>query len=94
MTMTISLLRCLILFTLGVFSFFFLFCEEMDENLSAWLLHLIFDKVLAVLALWFSVLLYKRWSLVDPWISAYEKYCKKDCNAPNPFRTEDKDYWE
>lgn len=94
MNKTISLLRILILLAIGVFSFFYLLGEEMDENLTDWMLYLILDKALALLAIWVFVLLYKKWSLVDPWISAYDKYCKKGMDAPNPLRSKDNDYWE
>ena len=80
-----SIIRVAVVLALSTFAFLYLFGEELDENLSAWMLHFLIDKALAFLAILVVVRLYKRWSKIDPWFIAYEEWCKKGEDAPNPM---------
>lgn len=85
MNKLVSIIRVAIVLALSTFALFYLFGEELDENLSAWMLHFFIDKALAFFAFYVIVRLYKRWSKTDPWFIAYEKWCKKAEDAPNPM---------
>ena len=68
---------------LSSFALLFLFGEELDENLMVWMLHFLFDKGLALIAIMIVARLYKLWSKTDSWFIAYEEWCKKGEDAPN-----------
>ena len=72
-----SITRIGIILALGLFALLYLFGEELDHNLSVWILHVIIDKALAILAISIIVRLYKRWSKIDPWFIAYQKMCNE-----------------
>lgn len=84
MNKTISIIRIAILFVLGLFATIFLFGEEQDKNMWAFILHVIVDKTLAIALCFYIGRLYKRWSKVDPWIRAYDKMCDDVMDKPNP----------
>lgn len=81
----VSIIRVAIVLALSAFAFLFLFGDESDESLSAWVLQFIIDKALAFLAILVVVRLYKRWSKTDPWFIAYEEWSKKAEDTPNPM---------
>ena len=85
MNKLVSIIRVAVILAVSTFGFLFLFGEELDENLSAWTLHFIIDKALAFLSILVVVWLYKRWSKIDPWFIAYEAWCNKAEDAPNPM---------
>lgn len=85
MNKTISILRILIILALSSFAFLFLLAEEQDENQTAFIFHFLADKTLAIAAFLLIARLYKRWCKVDPWFLAYEKWCKKAEDAPDPM---------
>lgn len=78
MTTMKSILRILVLLALSSIAFLLLFGEEMDESLTAFTIHFIIDKGLALLAGYAAYRLYKNWSKVDPWIKGYDKKCERD----------------
>ena len=80
-----SIIRVAVVLALSSFALLFLFGEEVDENLMAWMLHFLFDKGLALIAIMIVARLYKRWSKTDPWFIAYEAWCKQAEDAPNPM---------
>lgn len=95
MNKTISLLRAFILVALCAVSLLLIMNIENDESALVFALHAVFDKGLGILGFYIFHLLYTRWSKIDPWISACDKYCKKGMDAPNPFRAkDDNDYWQ
>lgn len=85
MNKLVSIIRVAVILALGLFGFLFLLAEELDENLSAWITHFIIDKALAFIAILVVVRLYKRWSKTDAWFIAYDEWCRKDEDAPNPM---------
>lgn len=89
MNKSVSIIRIVILFALGMFAMIFLFGEEQDENIFAFLLHVCVDKALAFAAFLYAGRLYKRWSKIDPWLMAYEKMCDEAMEEPNPLCKED-----
>lgn len=85
MNKLVSIIRVAVVLALSTFAFLYLFGEELDENLSAWMLHFLFDKALAFISILVVVRLYKRWSKTDAWFIAYEKWCKEGEDNPNPM---------
>lgn len=85
MNKTITIIRILILLTLGMFAMLFLLGEEQDENLLIWTLRFICDKALAIGAIFLINRLYKRWCKIDPWFMAYDKMCDEVMKKPNPM---------
>ena len=85
MNKTISIIRILILVSLGMFAMLFLLGEEQDENLLTWTLRFICDKALAIGAIFLIARLYKRWRKVDPWLMAYDKMRDEVMEKPNPM---------
>lgn len=83
MNKKISIIRIAILVVLGCFAMIFLLGEEQDESLSAFFLHILVDKVLAIALCYYIGRLYKRWSKVDPWLKAYDKMCDEVMNTSN-----------
>ena len=77
MNKTISIIRIAIILVVSTFGLLFLFGEELNETLSAWTLHFIIDKTLAVLAIFFIARLCKYWSKSDRLISSYYKWILK-----------------
>lgn len=78
MKQAISIIRITILMLLFFIAFIFLFGEEQDENLSAWFMHVIFDKSIAVIAGYAGYRLYEHWRKTDEWIAAYDKWSEID----------------
>lgn len=89
MNKTISIIRIAVLCVIFSLGMIFLFGEEQDENIFAFLLHVCVDKALAFAAFIYASRLYKRWSKVDAWFIAYEKMCDEVMDAPNPLCKED-----
>lgn len=85
MNKLVSIIRVAVVLALSTFALLFLFGEELDENLSAWIHHFLIDKALAFLAFMVVARLYKRWSKTDPWFIAYEEWSKKAEDTPNPM---------
>ncbi|MBD5200754.1 MAG: hypothetical protein HDS85_01720 [Bacteroidales bacterium] len=77
MNKLVSIIRVAIVLVLSSFGFFFLLGEELDENLSDWMLHFLIDKTLAFLAILVVVRLYKQWRKTDPWFIAYEEWSRR-----------------
>lgn len=95
MNKSISLIRIAILVVLFSVSIILIINIENDEPIWKFVIHAILDKGLGFLGLYIFHLLYSQWSKIDPWIAAYDKYCKKGMDAPNPLRAEkDNDYWQ
>ncbi len=84
MNKTISIIRIAILSVLGLFAMKFLFCEEHDEALLDFYIHMFINKALAIAIIYQFARLYKRWSKVDPWLKAYDKMCDEVLDNPNP----------
>lgn len=84
MNKLISIIRVVVFLNVSTLGLFFLFGEE-DEKLSTWILLFITDKAIAFLAILIAIWLYKRWTKIDPWFIAYEEWCKKGDDAPNPM---------
>lgn len=89
MNKTISFIRIAILFVLGMVAILLIFGEEQDENILAFLLHVIVDKALGIGLCFYIGRLYKRWSKVDPWLMAYDKMCDEVMEKPNPMCIKD-----
>jgi len=85
MNKLVSIIRVAIFLALSTFAFLFLFGEEQDEDLTAWMFHFLIDKTLAILAIFVIARLYRHWSKIDPWLIAYEKMCKEVEDKPNPM---------
>lgn len=85
MNKTISIIRICILFVLSGLAMILIFGEEQDENILAFLLHVIVDKALGIGLCFYIGRLYKRWSKVDPWLMAYDKMCDEVMEKPNPM---------
>ena len=94
MNKTESLIRIAILITLLSVSLLLILNIEDDESAWDFAVHAILDKGFGFLGFYIFLLLYTKWSKVDPWIKAYDKYGKKGLDAPNPLRKQDKDYWQ
>lgn len=86
MNKTISIIRIAILVVVGCLAILFLFGEEQDENVLAFLFHAIVDKTLGIALFFLGGRLYKRWSKVDPWIKAYDKMIDEVMDKPNPTK--------
>lgn len=89
MNKTISFLRIALLLTLFTAGLILLCGEEQDLDLATWTLHFLIDKSLCALSFLSFGLLYKRWSKTDHWIIAYNKWCEKGLDSPNPMAWED-----
>ena len=85
MNKTISIIRICILFVLSGLAMIFIFGEEQEENILAFLLHVIVDKALGIALCYYIARLYKRWSKIDPWLMAYDKMCDEVMEKPNPM---------
>lgn len=84
MNKTISIIRIAIISVLFALGMIFLFGEEQNENLFAFLFHVVVDKALAFVIFFYIGRLYKRWCKIDPWFKAYDKMCDEVMDAPNP----------
>lgn len=62
MNKTISIIRIAILVALCAIAFLFLFCEEQDQTMSAFILHVIADKAIAVAIILYVIRLHRRWN--------------------------------
>lgn len=71
-----SIIRISALIVLSAFALALLFADEQGA-LTAAPIH----KSVAAAILWVVTWLYKRWSRVDPVISAYDKYCEDAANG-------------
>ena len=89
MNKTISIIRIAIIFALAGIAAILLFGEEQDENILAFLLHVIVDKAIGIGSIFLIARLYKRWSKVDPWLMAYDKMCDEGMDKPNPMCIKD-----
>lgn len=73
MNKTLSIIRIAILFILSGLAFFFIFGEERNENVFAFLFHVIVDKGLGIGLCFIIGRLYKLWRKDDPLLKAYDK---------------------
>lgn len=94
MKFTESLIRIAILIALLSVSLLLILNIEDDKSTWDFTVHVILDKSFGILGFYIFHLLYTKWSKIDPWIKAYDKYSKKGLNTPNPMRKQDKDYWQ
>lgn len=78
MKKTISAFRMATLMTLSMVGILFLLGEENDKNVVSFFFHVIFDKTLAILIMYVTYLLYRRWVKTDKWIKAYHDWCNID----------------
>lgn len=62
MNKTISIIRIAILAALCAIAFLFLFCKEQDQPMSAFILHVIADKAIAIAIILYVIRLHKRWN--------------------------------
>lgn len=84
MNIKVSITRIAILTILGIFAMALILGTETSENATAWTLQVIIDKGLGVAACFAVGRLYRRWRRADPWIKAYDRFCKEVDKAPNP----------
>lgn len=94
MNIKLSFIRIAILVILMGASLLLIINIEDDESTLAFVLHALFDKGFGFLGFYIFHLLYTKWSKIDPWIKAYDKYSKKGLDAPNPMCKQNKDYWQ
>ena len=74
----ISIIRLLILIVLGVISGYLFFCNEQDHNIDAFILHVIYDKIIAICGFALTIRLHKRWCKTDPLIARIETWNNTD----------------
>ncbi len=89
MKKAISIIRIVILFSLGMVAFLLIFGEEQDADLLTWTFRFVIDKAVGIGTIFLMARLYKRWSKVDPWIIAYNKMCDEVMEKPNPMCIKD-----
>lgn len=77
MNKAISIIRIAVLLALGILAIALFFGSESADNTAQWLLSFIFDKGLAVLAVYAFLRLYRRWSKTDHWLRRYEEHCQR-----------------
>lgn len=65
----LSIIRLAILLSIGIAATLLFFCEEQNDVTSAFLLQVLFDKLLAAALFCAAAMLYKRWSITDPLLS-------------------------
>lgn len=83
MNKIISIIRIAILTVIGMLATLFIFGEEQDETIFAFLFHVIVDKSLGIALCFYLARLYKRWSKVDPWLKSYEKVFNEVMDEPS-----------
>lgn len=77
MKTAISIIRILILLTLGLLALFLFICEEHDESIINFTLHVIIDKLIGLAALGACIYLYDSWSWTDKWLSRFGAWTRK-----------------
>lgn len=75
MNKSLSVIRMLVLFILGIIAFILLFGEEQGEH---WLLRFFCDKMVAFGMIYLIVRLNKRWSQTCRWFINCEWPCDED----------------
>lgn len=80
----LSTLRSLALLIVSGAAFIFLFGMP-DDDSKWWMEIFIASKVASAIAFYITAKLYKRWSKTDKWIKAYDEYCNKGLDTPNPL---------
>lgn len=68
MKKAISVIRICILFTVGSIAILFIFGEEQNESILGFLFHFLIDKLVGVVLLGLTFMLYEHWSHCDRWI--------------------------
>ncbi len=72
-----SLIRIALLLILSSVGVLLIFCEERDENIWSFVLHVIMDKAIGVGCIYSMIKLYDRWSKTDRWIARFEAWNTK-----------------
>lgn len=85
MNKAISIIRIVILLSLGMLAIWMVFGEEQDRETSAWVIRFFIDKALGLGLCLIISLLYRRWSKVDPWLKAYNRMCDEVIDCPDYF---------
>ena len=83
---------CLILLLCAIFgiALICLMAEPFDDS-RWWFEQLFISKAIAAAGFFAFWKLYNRWSKTDKWMKAYNKWCNKALEAPNPCCIERKD---
>lgn len=68
MKKAISLIRICILLTVGCIAVLFILGEEQNESILGFLFHFIIDKLVGIVLLVLTFMLYEHWSRHDRWI--------------------------
>lgn len=79
----LSIIRLAILLSIGIAATLLFFSEEQNDVTSAFLLQVLFDKLLAAALFCAAAMLYKRWSITDPLLSDIGS---DEEDANNPMR--------
>lgn len=79
----LSIIRLAILLSIGIAATLLFFSEEQNDVTSAFLLQVLFDKLLAAALFCAAAMLYKRWSITDPLLSDIGS---DEEDADNPMR--------
>ncbi len=79
----LSFIRLAILLSIGIAATLLFFSEEQNDVTSAFLLQVLFDKLLAAALFCAAAMLYKRWSITDPLLSDIGS---DEEDADNPMR--------
>lgn len=68
MKKAISIIRICILFTVGCIAILFIFGEEQNESILGFIFHFVIDKLVGIVLLVLTFMLYEHWSRHDRWI--------------------------
>lgn len=79
----LSIIRLAILLSIGIAATLLFFSEEQNDVTSAFLLQVLFDKLLAAALFCAAAMLYKHWSITDPLLSDIGS---DEEDADNPMR--------
>lgn len=81
---TKSILRISVLIVLSTVAALCIFSEPLEDS-TTWFSDFFFTKSLGFGAAYAVGKLYKRWSKTDKAVKAYDKWCEKNTDAPNPM---------
>ncbi len=91
MKKAISILRIATLAIMGCVGTLFLFGEEQDEKILSFIIHLLFDKLIAIALLAAMSNLFVHWRKTDYMLKALDKWCNDADKAPNTMRMNEND---
>ena len=87
----LSIIHIVILGILGFTALALLFNEEFDADTTAFIIHVIIDKLIAMAAFILFVILYNRWKKTDPWLMSYDNYVTMDSELRDCYADPDED---